>query len=216
MNSSSCSTSSHVVVENQGVVQVETSQPFNLFEVAIQKIRVLTDTEKYELLTTSPEDKVPDEGSNLDVRYFPYKKGTQHRKVSFQRRWLREHNWLCYGAGGAYKGSWCLPSMLFLTGSEKVSLKIFVNAPFVNYNKSKEILTKHSRNMYHLRAVERSYSFKANYSNPQSRIDSRLADIDERNFKFNSEVLPILIEAVLTCARQKIPLQGHQQPSKFQ
>ena len=66
-------------------------------------------------------------------------------------------------------------------------------------------------NVYHLHAVERSYTFKTNYSNPQTRIDNRLMDINQRNFKFNSEVLPIVIEAVLTCATQKLSLQGHKQ-----
>ena len=57
-----------------------------------------------------------------------------------------------YHGGGsssdAYKGRWCMPCILFLTDSEKVPLKSFVNIPFVNYNKSKEILSKHSMNVY--------------------------------------------------------------------
>ena len=36
-------------------------------------------------------------------------------------------------------------------------------------------------------------------------------DCNSRNFKFNSQVLPSLVEAVLLCAKQRIALQAHQQ-----
>ena len=96
------------------------NHPLNLIEVAIQKTRVLTESEKYKLLTAS----------------------------------------------------------------EKAQLKSFVNTPFVNYNKSTEILARHCKNVYHLRAVQRLYTF-----NPEIRIDSRLTDTNQKNFLFNSEIL---------------------------
>ena len=40
------------------------------------------------------------------------------------------------------------------------------------------------------------------------RIDSRLTQINSRNHKFNSEVLPSIVKAVITCARRRIDLQG--------
>ena len=36
-------------------------------------------------------------------------------------------------------------------------------------------------------------------------------DCNANNFRFNSEVLPVIVECVLLCARQRIALQGHQQ-----
>ena len=36
-------------------------------------------------------------------------------------------------------------------------------------------------------------------------------DCNARNFRFNSEVLPSIVEAVLLCAKQRIALQAHQQ-----
>ena len=38
-----------------------------------------------------------------------------------------------------------------------------------------------------------------------------MQDVNARNFKFNSKILPLIIEAVITCARQIIAFQGHQQ-----
>ena len=84
----------------------------------------------------------------------------------------------------------------------------------MNYNKSKEHLEKHSSKEYHQRAGDRAYNFVKNYSNPQESVDSRLTDVGDRNYQlinFNTSILPVIAEAVITCARQRIPLQGHKQ-----
>ena len=123
------------------------NHPLKLIEVAIQKTRVLTESGKYKLLTTSPNEKIShNQTSSLDYRYFPYKRGSQQRKISFQKKWLEQHTWLFYG-GCVEKGSWCLPCIIFLTDSEKAQLKSFFNTPFVNYNKSTEILARHCKNV---------------------------------------------------------------------
>ena len=46
-----------------------------------------------------------------------------------------------------------------------------------------------------------------------TEIDSRSTDINSRNykFKFNSEILPSIVIVVITCARQRIALQGYHQ-----
>lgn len=64
---------------------------------------------------------------------------------------------------------------------------------------------------YHLTAVDRAYHFKMTFSNPEQRIDCRFMDMNSKNFKFNSEVLPAVVEATVLCARQRIALQGHKQ-----
>ena len=82
---------------------------------------------------------------------------------------------------------------------------------WLNYSKSKEHLEKHSSKEYHQRAGDRAYNFVKNYSSPQQRVDSKLTDVGDRNFNFNTSILPVIAEAVITCARQRIPLQGHKQ-----
>ena len=59
--------------------------------------------------------------------------------------------------------------------------------------------------------MDRAYDFKRGISNPAVRVNSQLMDFNSRNFKFNSLVLPSLVEAVLLCAKQQIALQAHQQ-----
>ena len=118
---------------------------------------------------------------------------------------------LRYGVDKDHQGGWCLPCISFLSGSEKANLGAFVCTPFTNYNKSKELCEKHTKKEYHIRAIDRAYAFKQTCSNPTARVDSQLMDCNARNFRFNSEVLPSIVEGVLLCARQRIALQAHQQ-----
>ena len=60
-------------------------------------------------------------------------------------------------------------------------------------------------------AVEHAYAFKSSYTNPQSTVASQLLDVGGKIFKHNSEILPHIVETVLTCSRQRIALQGHSQ-----
>ena len=80
-----------------------------------------------------------------------------------------------YGLGNN-QGGWCLPCILFLTDNEKRCLSAFVCAPFKNHNKSKEIMKKHVKHDYHLRAVDRVFKFTWRSVNPESRIDSPVID----------------------------------------
>ena len=100
---------------------------------------------------------------------------------------------------------------MFLTDSEKTHLGAFVCTPFKNYNKSKELMERHAKHAYHLRAVDHAFEFTRRWINPESRIDSQIVDKNSKNFKFNMEVLPTIVETVLLCAKQRISLQGHHQ-----
>ena len=187
---------------------VDDQRKQGLLEIAIVQSRVLTDAEKNQLITSTQANIA--EG-DLDRRYFTIEGARKRKQISFQQRWLQEYTWLRYESRESHRGGWCLPCIFFLNQSERASLGVFVKTPFVNYNKSKEICRKHAQTDYHSRAVTRAYHFRKNYSNPEQRIDSRLSDINARNFRLNSEALPAIVEAVIMCAMQRIALQGHQQ-----
>jgi len=180
----------------------------DLLQECIRQSRTLHDHEKYQLLT-SVQDGLSD--NDLDTRYYNLTGGKKRKQITFQRRWLCDYKWLRYGINKDYQGGWCLPCILFLSGSEKASLGGFVCTPFTNYNKSKELCEGHAKKEYHLRAMDRAYEFKRGWVNPTTRIDSRLMDCNAKNFRFNSQVLPSIVDAVLLCAKQRITLQGHQQ-----
>ena len=126
----------------------------------------------------------------VNVEFFTTSDG-KRKQIKFQKRCLTKNSWLRYCAREGLQGGWCLSCILFLRDSEK------------------EHLEKHSGKEYHQRAGDRAYNFVKNYSNPQQRVDSRLTDVDDRNFNFNTTILPVIAEAVITYARQRIPLQGH-------
>lgn len=104
-----------------------------------------------------------------------------------------------------------MPCVLFLSEDEKSALGQFVTSPFVSFYKSKEMLDGHLSKGYHKIAIERAYSFKQTYADHTKRIDVIMSDISSENFAFNSKLLPMIVETVLTCARQRLALQGHQQ-----
>ena len=67
---------------------------------------------------------------------------------------------------GRFAGRMVSVLYLFLTNSEKEPLGSFLKKPWLNCNKSKEHLEKHSSKEYHQRAGDRAYNFVKNYSNP--------------------------------------------------
>ena len=77
----------------------------------------------------------------VHVQYYPIDGGRKRKQVKFQTRWLQQYSWLRYGNSEGYIGGWCI---LFLLESEKATLGPFVNSPFINYNKSKELCEKHA------------------------------------------------------------------------
>ena len=178
------------------------------FDALISHSRVLSNSEKYQLVTTQ-QSKFSD--GALDTRFFKIKGSNKRKQITFQMKWLQEYSWLRYCNSEDNKGGWCLPCILFLTEQEKFQLGGFVKNPFVNYNKANELCKKHTSKEYHKRAIDRAYAFKSSYSNPHARIDNRLLDVSSENFKLNSKILPPIVDAVLTCARQRIALQGHMQ-----
>ena len=59
--------------------------------------------------------------------------------------------------------------------------------------------------------MERAYAFQQCHANPTQRIDVRMSDIGVKIFTFNSKLLPVIVDTVLTCARQKLAFQCHKQ-----
>ena len=113
----------------------------NLIEVAVKQSRGVTDEEKYKLLTTTQNGKIRDE--DLNVEFFTTSDG-KRKQIKFQKRWLAKDSWLRYCAKEGLQGGWCLSRILFLTDSEKEPLGSFLKKPWLNYNKSREHLEKHS------------------------------------------------------------------------
>ena len=206
-NHSSVTNDSVELTGNQSHSEDWVSNPesSDVLQVAIGRSRKIKYHEKYELITSSQSYL----GNNdLDTAYFTVSGGRKRKQISFQKRWLEDYKWLCYGLGNN-QGGWFLPCILFLTENEKTHLAAFVCTPFKNYNKSKELMERHAKHGYHLRAVECAFEFTQRWVNPESRIESQIIDKNSKNFNF--EVLPAIVETVLLCAKQRIALQANHQ-----
>ena len=177
----------------------------SLLERTIVNSEKISDSEKHHLLTTLQADILD---SQLDTQFFLVSDNRKRKQITFQKRWLTDYTWLRYIQEESHRGGWCLPCCLFLTNLEKTSLGNFVKTPFINYNKSKELLAGHSKKQYHVTAMDRASTFIGNFLNPGRRIDSMLVETSSKNFEFNSRILPTIIDAVIFCARQRIALQG--------
>ena len=90
-----------------------------------------------------------------------------------------------------------VPCVLFISEDEKSALGQFA---FISYYKSKEMLDRHSNNGCHKIAIERAHGFKQTYTSHTHGIDVRMSGISSENLAFNSSLLPLIAEAVFTCA----------------
>lgn len=85
-------------------------EPTSLLGIAIGRTRILTDEEKYELLTTLQESRINDD--DFDVQLYKIDGGRKTKRTKFQRSWLRRYNWLRHGLDSPQRGGWCLVCIL--------------------------------------------------------------------------------------------------------
>ena len=126
----------------------------------------------------------------------------ENENITFRRKWLTDYTWLRYIQEESHRGGWCLPYFLPTLRRHHCN---FVKTPFINYNKSKELLAGNSKKQYHVTAMDRASTFIRNCLNPV-RIDNLLKLA--RKIEFNSRILPTIIDVVIFCAGQRTALQG--------
>ena len=83
----------------------QTSTGVTLLEVALCKSRILNNDEKYMLITTAQFD---DLDGDFDRRFFIIECGMKTKRIQFQKRWLKEYDWLRYGNSDGNKGGWSM------------------------------------------------------------------------------------------------------------
>ena len=96
------------------------------------------------------------------------------------------------------KGGWCLGCIIFLTDSEKAQLKSFVNTPLsITTNPPRFLLD--TAKMF-ITCVQFRDCTPSKLAIPIQKseltVDSQI--LIRKIFWFNSEILPVLVEAVLT------------------
>ena len=98
---------------------------------------------------------------------------------------------------------------MYLDRKEKLKLGGFVNTPWRNYNKSKELLNNHEYKEYQKYCIEQASDTRPQYINVDRRIDVQINRIAAQNSQKNSAILPHIVDTVLLSRKQQIVLCGH-------
>lgn len=176
----------------------------NSLDIANALNTVLTDSQKMDFLLHFWK---PNESSKLHTCTFKVSSAESNKVkcISFQRIWFSNFSWLAYSE--VRPGGWCVPCVLFSL-KDKQETSMFVTSPFTNYNKSTELLRRHEEKLFHQECMKKSCEFKKQFENPNLGIDVKINQQSEKNLKRNCNILPHIIDAVLLCAQQGLPLVG--------
>ena len=128
---------------------------------------------------------------------------------SFQYQWLARYSWLKYSESD--NGGYCLPCVLFSRSSSinHSDPGVLVSSPLVNFKKALEMLNKHLEKAYHNTAVVKMDAFIRMMSGQQANIRVQLDDAAKQVVASTRKKLHSIIETIVLCGRQNIPLRGH-------
>ena len=127
---------------------------------------------------------------------------------SFQYSWLTKYPWLKYSEQD--NGGYCLPCVLFSrSGSLRADPGVLVSNPLTNFRKALELLDKHGGKEYHKVALVKMDAFLKVMTGQQQSICVQLNDATKKLVAKNRKKLQSIIETIILCGRQNIPLRGH-------
>lgn len=151
-------------------------------------------------------------GNDFIYPYSVHNKIGKDKKRFLNKAHFEKFNWLVYSKKS--DGVFCKFCILFANkgGKDKnIDLKSLVTVPLTKFAKilgKDGIFSKHNQHIYHLNAVSTSNDFLICYKNPEKDINlvnsSRIKQITENCLR-----LKPIIETVVLCGRQNIPLRGH-------
>ena len=141
-----------------------------------------------------------------DVKYKFPKSSTTGR--SFQYQWLVRYPWLKYSE--QEDGGYCLPCVMFYASKNfRAQAGVLVSYAFTNFKHAIEILKKHEQKDYHKEAVVKMESFMKVMSGQQDSISVQINNAAKELVATNRKKLQSIIETIILCGRQNIPLRGH-------
>ena len=120
-----------------------------------------------------------------------------------------KYQWLRYSELDS--GGYCLPCALF--SRPAVNLRadpgVLVTKPLTNLQKALELLGKHEEKPFHKSAVVQMDEFLKVMRNEQPSIRRQLSEATAQQVANNRQKLLSIIETIVLCRRQNIPLRGH-------
>ncbi|XP_056630654.1 zinc finger MYM-type protein 1-like isoform X1 [Diorhabda sublineata] len=136
---------------------------------------------------------------------------TGNRNLCFQRHWTQKNPWLAYS--NIAQGALCKMCVLFGQtegGRGDQKLGSFVTKPFNNWKKVLEKIEQYRNTNYHKYAVELASNF-ASVMEGQSRDVTEPFNAQNKIIaEENRQRLCAIIDTILFCGRQELPLRGNQ------
>ena len=136
----------------------------------------------------------------------------KHR--SFQFSWLQEHNWLAYSP--SLDGAFCKVCVLFgqVSSSDKNASKLIklVKTPLTFWTTASSKFKEHeTKSQVHKTASLKANNFLQVMQNNAVSVGEQLNTALARLVDANRRILHSIVQTVLFCGRQNIPLRGHRE-----
>ena len=127
---------------------------------------------------------------------------------SFQHQYLRKYKWLRYSKQD--NGGYCLPCVLFARSTNVRKGKgTFIDTAFTNFKKAYEMCDNHAERHYHNDAVVFCDGFVERMSGRRESVAVQLRRDLSHTIQTNKQKLSSIVETIVLCGRQNIPLWGH-------
>lgn len=160
--------------------------------------RRLTNQEKLEVLEKHYKPL-------LTTNQFPIKQ-EYGKQRSFRKTWFDEYRWLAYSA--FEDGAYCKVCAMFC---ETPKADRLVKSPLTFWMTATEKFRKHEKSEMHINSCVLADSFIKVMKSMQMPISEQLSSAVALQVKVNKEKSYSIIDTIVLCGRQNIPLRGHQE-----
>ena len=92
---------------------------------------------------------------------------------------------------------------------QQTKLGSLVLEPMTKFKKAIECLTNHGKHVYHAEAVTRMEAFVQTAHDPDKSVDMLISSKRKEQVDENRRLLVPIIETVLLCGKNMLPLRGH-------
>ena len=169
----------------------------------------------YKVVSTLSDGQKYDNLCNVwkPPKSYPFPKNSVGRK--FQYKWLNAFPWLVYSK--LLNGAFCIYCVLFGGESNHNSSKLMClyKTPFDKWQDAIRRFNHHAeKSQIHATATERALNFRSCMENRTTSLNIQYDVLTTRQVETNREKLKPIVEAVMLCGRQSIPLRGHRDDSK--
>ncbi|XP_065197012.1 52 kDa repressor of the inhibitor of the protein kinase-like [Sycon ciliatum] len=134
---------------------------------------------------------------------FPVRVQTDGKQRRFQRSWLEEFPWIVYSP--ACNGGFCLPCVMFAPDDPKLGQ--LYRSPLENFTRFKTACNRHAEQNIHKNALAKFSHFKSQVRS--NDIVQQLVDVNSTQSEENMQKLRGIVETVIVCGKQNIPLRAH-------